>query len=122
MSIQNVSKIIDNFWISKGVKPQKTENGYYMFVMPTWKLYIYPEDEGATFMVIPTSKKYNIRRNLNIETEIGIMEVDANPNRSNPALLYAITKEYLNNNFIDMLLNKMVHIVENQFDTFKKNQ
>lgn len=122
MGSESVSKKIDQFWISKGVNPVKTDGGYYMMVMQTWKLYIYPEDLGATFMVIPTSKKYFINRNLDIGTELGAMIVDANPNRSNPALLFGVKENALNNNYIDKVISCMVNIVENQFDKFQSHQ
>lgn len=122
MGIKSVSDKIDRFWISKGIDPIKTENGYYMFVMKNWKLYIYPEDLGATFMVIPTSKKYHFYRDLKINTEIGLMQVDSNPSRSNPALLFGIRENEINNTYIDKVINFMVSIVENQFDIFQKQQ
>lgn len=92
-----------------------------MFVIQKWKLYMYPDDLGATFMVIPTSKKYNIKRNLKINTELGMMEVDSNPNRSNPALLYSISEDILTNSFIDKTINYMINLVNNHFDKFEKD-
>lgn len=122
MSINTVCEKIDDFWLSKGYEKVRTEKGYYSFFTDNWKLYMYPQDVGVDINIIPQRKKYQITRNMNIETELGVMLIDTNPARSNPSLVFGIHEKDLNNVYIDQVINGMVHIVENHFDTIEKNQ
>ena len=115
MSVKSVCDKIETYWSSIKIEVEKAPQGYYIYVTDNCKLYIYPEKAGATFMVIPTTKKYKLSK-MSVQTQLGVMEINPDRKLSNPALLFGLSEDNLTKEIIDTVAGFMTLNVDQIFD------